>query len=599
MPRRTVGALAALLSLAPLAVTTASAEPAAAPPRASLVIEGKGFGHGVGMAQDGALAMASAGASATAILSHFYPGTAIARRTATVRVGVADVPGPIVVVLPGGGEVRDAPSGPQSPGFPITVNPGGSVSLAFEGGKYKATPLANATLTRTPAPPAPGPAPAATPNAPPTTAPATPPTTSILDPLLQALLPTTVPPTTVPPTTAPAAAGTIPASQTFGLTGRGLWAVPKGDTLVALPESGRSYRGTVIAAAGGHGIQLTDELDVEQYLRGMGEMPASWPAAALQAQAIAARTYAIRAASAGRTLCDDQQCQVYIGAGNETAATTAAATATRGQVLTYQGALAETVYSASAGGISATPAEGFGPDSPDLPYLQPVTYPVSDPQLWATSLPLTEVAARFAYQGELQDVRVTRTGPSGRPLEITFNGANGPMVVDAHRFFSVLQLRSTLFTLRTEVPAAAGAGEPLNAQVPEFPGLVGSRATPALARPAVVPASTLGRAPWVGLAFLLLAMWATAAHRAADRSPVPAAAGTTGTTPTGLAPLVGDDPEGADVPVGLEPDPAAGTTDAAEPTDHRPGDGLAPDEEGGPRPDGPSGEALSPPEQLA
>jgi SpoIID/LytB domain protein len=322
--------------------------------------------------------------------------------------------------------------------------------------------------------------------------------------------------------------------------------VPKGDSLVALPDSGRSYRGTLVAAAGGRGLQLADELDVEQYLRGMGEMPASWPAAALQAQAIAARTYAVRAAGAGRTLCDDQQCQVYIGAGNETAANNAAVAATKGQVLTYQGSLAETVYSASAGGVSATAAEGFGPDSPDLPYLQPVQYPVGDPQVWATSIPLTEIAGRFGYQGQLQDVRVTRTGPSGRPLEITFDGANGPMAVDAHRFFSVLQLRSTLFTLRTEAPSAATATEPLDAQVPGIPGLVGARPTQSVVGPAAVPAaSSLGRAPWVGLAVLLLSVWGTAARRATDRRPVPALAG----GPAGIAePGARDAPESDEGP---------------------------------------------------
>src|SRR4051812_1850972 len=134
MPRRSLGAVAALLASFPLL----GAVPAHADPGPVLVIEGKGFGHGVGMPQDGAYAMAAAGSSAAAILSRFYPGTAIARRSSTVRVGVLDAPGPVVVVLPGGGEVRDAPSGPQSAGFPVTVSPGGSVAIALEGGKYKA-----------------------------------------------------------------------------------------------------------------------------------------------------------------------------------------------------------------------------------------------------------------------------------------------------------------------------------------------------------------------------------------------------------------------------------------------------------------------------
>ena len=520
MPRRSLAAFAAVTaSLAGLSPALAQD----AQPAPVVVVEGRGFGHGVGMPQDGAHAMAAAGASAAAILSHFYPGTAIARRSATVRVGVHQSPGSAVVALPGGGEVRDAPSGPQSPGFPIVVSPGGSVSLAFEGGKYKATPLAGATLTRSgpaPAPPTPPPA------APTTTVPATTTTTNLLDPLLQALIPTTVAPAKAPAAATPPTV-TVPAAQKDAFSGRALWAVPKGDSTVSVPAAGRSYRGTMQASAAGGGMQLTNEVDVEQYLRGLGEVPASWPAAALQAQAIAARTFAVRAASAGRTLCDDQMCQVYIGAGNEHPGTSAATTATKGQVLTYKGALAETVYSASAGGLSATPEEGFGPGSPEIPYLKPVSYSVADPQLWAMTLPLREAGARFGYRGELREVKVTRTGPSGRPLEITFDGENGPMAVDGHRFWAELKLRSTLFTIRTEVSVApAVEGEPFATRVAEDlpPGLAGQPA--ALTAAPAAPTESLGRAPWVGLAVLLLAAWGNMAQRsrrtAAPAAPAPA-----------------------------------------------------------------------------
>jgi len=521
MPRRSLGALAALLAAVPPLIGGWAAPASAAPdPGPVLVIEGKGFGHGVGMPQDGAYAMASAGASATAILARFYPGTTIGKRSATVRVSVLQSPGGVVVVLPGGGEIRDAASGPQSAGFPVTVSPGGSVALAFDGSKYKATPLAGAAINRAAPPPTAPP----TTVPPPTTIPPTTVTTGLLDPLLGALLPTTVPPTTVPAPGTPG--GPVPASQTDAISGRGLWAVPKGDSVVALPGPGRSYRGILQAAGAGRGLEMIDEIDVEQYVRGMGEMPASWPAAALQAQAIAARTYAIRAAAAGRTLCDDQQCQVYIGAGNEAASTSAAATATKGQVLLYKGGLADAVYSASAGGITGTAEEGFGPGSPDLPYLKPVQYQVADPQLWATTLPVRQAGARFGYRGDVTDVRVTRNGPSGRPLEITFDGANGPMVVDAHRFWDVLQLRSTLFTLRIEAEAPPGDGSSL-AIGPDDASFAspfaGDGPAPVVAATArAVAAESLGRAPWVGLAVLLLAAWGNAAHRHTARMPAPA-----------------------------------------------------------------------------
>jgi len=520
MPRRSLGAFAA----AAASVVVLVPIPAHAEPAPLLVVEGRGFGHGVGMPQDGAYTMATNGSSAAAILNHFYPGTAIARRAATVRVGVLDSPAAVVVVLPSGGEVRDAAAGAQSAGFPITVNPGGSVSVAFEGGKYKATPLAGATVNRAPAAPV-----AATPapTPPPTTVPPTTTTTNLLDSLLQPLVSTTVPaPAAAPAAAAPSA--TVPPSQNFALSSRSLWAVPRGEATVALPGSGRSYRGLIQVASGGKGLQVTNEVDVEQYLRGLGEVPASWPAAALQAQAITARTFAIRAAAAGKTLCDHQQCQVYIGAGNEHGSTSAAAVATKGQVLTYKGALAETVYSASAGGITATAEEGFGPGSPDIAYLNPVRYDVGDPQLWAFTLPLQQAGARLGYRGEVREAKITRTGPSGRPLEIVFDGASGPMAVNGHRFWAEFQLRSTLFTLRTEVAEPPPEGEQFATRVAGElpPGLAGSAARLVPGR-AVVAASTpsLGRAPWVGLATLLMATWAGAAHRTTRRrAPAPAAA---------------------------------------------------------------------------
>src|SRR5207237_10920716 len=91
-----------------------------------LVIDGKGWGHGVGMAQDGAYWMSAAGARTGQILGHFYPGTRLARSGGQVRVAVLGAPsGQTDVAFPKGGPVRDAPSGPQSPGFPVAVAPGG------------------------------------------------------------------------------------------------------------------------------------------------------------------------------------------------------------------------------------------------------------------------------------------------------------------------------------------------------------------------------------------------------------------------------------------------------------------------------------------
>src|SRR5256886_15660040 len=124
------------------AVAPAPAAPAAVP---VLVIDGKGWGHGVGMAQDGAYWMGRAGQSANQILGHFYAGTSIGHASGTVSVAVLDVPNrDTVVSFPSGGQVQDAQSGTQSAGFPGSVGPGGTVHAWFDGA-YHAQAISGAT----------------------------------------------------------------------------------------------------------------------------------------------------------------------------------------------------------------------------------------------------------------------------------------------------------------------------------------------------------------------------------------------------------------------------------------------------------------------
>ncbi|HVL29001.1 MAG TPA: hypothetical protein VM390_12685, partial [Acidimicrobiales bacterium] len=135
--------MTAAVAAAGAAGATWPAAPALAQDRPELhvVLEGRGFGHGVGLPQDGALALGRAGASAAEILATFYPGTTLARRGGQVRAHLLETPRPsIVVAFPSGGAVHDGPGGSEAPGFPISVEPGGSVRLALEGGRHQAVP---------------------------------------------------------------------------------------------------------------------------------------------------------------------------------------------------------------------------------------------------------------------------------------------------------------------------------------------------------------------------------------------------------------------------------------------------------------------------
>ncbi|MGH9277782.1 MAG: SpoIID/LytB domain-containing protein [Acidimicrobiales bacterium] len=429
------------------------------PPEPEVVLVGKGFGHGVGMAQDGAYAMARAGASATDILTTFYPGTSIGQRSGSVRVNVLDAPvSEVVLSFPSGGEVGERGGAGQSPGLPVTIRPGGSLRVSSDGG-YRVTPLDRADLRR---------------STPPETTPAEP------------------------------------------VAGSALWAVSRDDASVVLPELGKRYRGTVQVQAAGGGLQLVNHLDVEDYLRGISEVPSSWPAAAQQAQAIAARTYALRFAAAGQPLCSSQQCQVYAGQTAESGAKDIAVAATAGQVVTYEGRLAETVYSASAGGVSATAEEGFGPGSPEFAYLQAVPYPTEDPHPWEERMTLRRLAAVARYPGEVADVTVTRTGPSGRPLEITFTGDADALAVDAHTLADRLDLQSTFFTIRVERPAPA-AGDPVAVAAPA-PGVAERRHAPVVLQ-AGAEDGRLGRTPWIAFALVLVVVVALAAKSCVARTP--------------------------------------------------------------------------------
>ena len=444
-----------------------------------LVVDGRGFGHGVGLAQDGALSMGRAGASTARIIGQFYPGTSLAhdanagQATPEVRVAVFDS-GPIgpgastVVAFPDGGELRDALSGQQSPGFPIRVGRGGSVRLAWDGSRYTAeagsgAQVSTAAVAVAPAgPPAVAPAGPAPGPLPPVTLP--PPTT---EPLPPAPTTTTAPrPVTTTTTTAPAPSappqpnGSAPA-PTSASSARPLWAVPTrfgqpGEGTTEVAASQRLYRGVIEATGEQGALRLINQLGVEDYLKGMGEvLNPSWPPAALQAQAIAARTYALRAMQSGGELCDDQRCQVYLGAAVEYPAMSSAVDASRGVVVAAGGALADTVYSANGGGFSASREEGFGLDDAGFSYLRPAPYLTFDPAPWETRIALRDVAARLSVPGTLTQVAVLARGPSGRAVSVAVTGDHGTVTVSGLSTANALGLRSTLFSVRVQLDSAA------------------------------------------------------------------------------------------------------------------------------------------------
>lgn len=120
----------------------------------------------------------------------------------------------------------------------------------------------------------------------------------------------------------------------------------------------RTYEGVLEIGVGKDGaLQVTEFVDLETYLAGVvpSEMPASWPEAALQVQAVAARTETLakmgaRHVADGFDLCATVHCQAYGGLTRRAPATTAVVEATRGEVLMDGTRPVDTVYSMNCGG---------------------------------------------------------------------------------------------------------------------------------------------------------------------------------------------------------------------------------------------------------
>lgn len=439
MRRRTWGLLLAAAVFTPVAPARATVP--------VVIIDGRGWGHGVGMAQDGAFWMAKAGASTSQILGQFYPGAAIGKATGTVRVGIGGPATSFSAVFPTGGRIDEVTDGRQQNPFPVTVDPGGRVDFVWANGHIVvASPSAAHSSSPTT-----------------TTEPTTTTTAPIAAPPPSDLLPT--PTTTTTPAAQPAAqpsesAAATPApadSSIQASTTTALVLTPQGtNATIALPDRKAAYRGVLDMIPVDGGVHLVNRLDVEQYLRGMGEVrDPSWPQAALRTQAIAARTYAMRAMSAGGELCDTTRCQVYLGAQAEYAQMDQAVSATSGQVLTYNKALASAVYSANAGGQTATPEEGFGTAGGGYPYLRSAPYVTKNPMPWTVDVGLDDLGAHLGHIA-VASVAVASTGPSGRALTVTVTSPDGTTrTVSGRAFAAALNLRSTMFTVRMGTADAA------------------------------------------------------------------------------------------------------------------------------------------------
>jgi stage II sporulation protein D len=215
----------------------------------------------------------------------------------------------------------------------------------------------------------------------------------------------------------------------------------------------RPYRGQLLVSVANGALRAVNNVGLEAYLFGVvpSEMPFDWPAEALKAQAVAARTYALAVRKSGSyfDLYPDVRSQVYRGIVGERPSTTAAVQATAGQVVLYNGQIAKTYFFSTSGGRTATVTDVW-PSSEPVPYLVSVDDPYDSASPHHEWGPFTVKASRLVralrVPGRLLDVRVS-VNASARVKSVTAVGSAGEVTATGADVRRALGLRSTWFRI--------------------------------------------------------------------------------------------------------------------------------------------------------
>lgn len=223
----------------------------------------------------------------------------------------------------------------------------------------------------------------------------------------------------------------------------------------------RSYRGAFVfrPSIAGSGVMTVNALGLDDYVRGVvaAEMPSSWPQQALDAQAVAARTYAITVGAIGADfdVYDDTRSQMYEGVTAETPATNTAVAATSGQVVDYDGVPAVTYFFASSGGQTESVHNvwtGVAPEAWLVGKQDPYDDSYNNPYYrWNMSFKLSSADAKLGklVHGTLKGINVLQRGVSPRVVQAQVIGSKGTTTVSGARLEANLGTPSTWMSFTT------------------------------------------------------------------------------------------------------------------------------------------------------
>ena len=398
--------------VATLVLTIFPSAASAADVPATFAFQGSGYGHGVGMSQIGARAKALAGESATAILQYYYTGTAIETVTDTqiLRINV----GHLLTLA----KLRSDSNGAQLQLFAGDL-----------GETQTAAPLA--TLASK---------------------------TSLNLALTSNLIAIS--------TTRGSKNTAVATGTTFTLRWTGtrylegpvtVLSLTTGNTVNRYRHGQMSFK-IIRDKVLGKRIEIINSVRLQdEYLWGISEVPSSWPAAALEAQAIASRTYAYAKSFKLRAACD---CHLYGTISDQTFAGyskesepkfgelwKAAVNRTAGSIITFAGAPITAYFTSSSGGATETSEHAWGTATP-------YTVSVSDsasvnavlnPRFatWSREISQSVIAQAFLLP-DVVSLNVLSLNPAGTVASIQATSSTGLIAI----------LRGETFRSRSKLPSA-------------------------------------------------------------------------------------------------------------------------------------------------
>jgi stage II sporulation protein D len=252
-------------------------------------------------------------------------------------------------------------------------------------------------------------------------------------------------------------------------------------SLTSTSGSKETFRGFFDVKRSGSGVIPVSSVLLEDYLRSVvaHEVPSSWTAAALRAQAVAARSYVLVARSTARAagraydICDTSSCQAYGPVSMESDPETAAVEATAGQYLESGGQPALTMFSSANGGYTVAAGRSYLIAQPD-PYDGVVQGAANWGHSWTANVRATTLESAWPQIGTLQSIKVlSRDGNGqwgGRVLSVAVVGSQQTVSVSGDDFRWAAGLKSSWWSITNVTPTSKAAPRDVHSK-PQDQGL--------------------------------------------------------------------------------------------------------------------------------